>query len=318
MPRFSIILPVKTGGYVAALDTLRQADLAGEAFEIILAEGHAPSCQRNLAAGVASGDVLYFLDDDSCIDPGNLQLCRTAMADERVAVVGGPSLTPPSDGRLQRLIGLALASVIGSGSVRNRYRSCGAVRETTEKELILCNLIIRRSVFLEMGGFDERLYPNEENELMDRIRSAGFKLLHVPLMVVQRSQRPTVLAFARQMFAYGRGRAQQTILSGSVSIVSFIPLLFNIYLLLLPFAAIIHPLFMVPLGVYVLVIVSATMYSMAATRNLETCGLLLLFPLMHVVNGCGLLRGLLGGVPAKVSDNSIKISRVKTFAATTW
>ncbi len=159
-----------------------------------------------VAAREAAGDILYFLDDDSLIHPENLALCSDGMSDPAVAVVGGPSITPAGDSWLQQLFGDALASAFGSGAVHNRYRAHGETRVTTDKELILCNLAVRRSLFIELGGFNECLYPNEENEFLERVTSAGYTLLHAPSMSVSRSQRRTLKAFIRQMFNYGRGR----------------------------------------------------------------------------------------------------------------
>jgi hypothetical protein len=317
--KFSIIIPVKPGGHVAAIDCLRRAGFENTLFEIMRAEGSMPSRQRNLAAAQAHGDILYFLDDDSCVNPENFLRCSDIMGDPSIAVVGGPSITPVSDSRLQRLFGYALCSVLGAGPVRNRYRSHGTVRETTEKELILCNLAIRRSVYLNMGGLDERLYPNEENELLDRIRAVGLKLVHDPAMIVERSQRPALRAFSRQMFSYGRGRAQQSLLSGRWNPVSFIPLFFVIYLVLLPFAsAVLPPLFFAPLGFYILLLVLSVLESLVTSRSLLSCGLLLLIPYMHAVNGYGLLYGLLGGMPHRKSEEDIKITRMKGFDQNSW
>jgi len=318
MVKFSIIIPVKPGGHVAAIDCIRRAGLENTLFEIFRAEGSVPSRQRNLAAEQAQGEILYFLDDDSCLNPGILQRCSALMSDQAVAVVGGPSITPASDTRLQLLFGYALSSLLGAGPVRNRYRSHGTVRETTEKELILCNLAIRRSVYLDMGGLDERLYPNEENELMDRIRAAGLKLVHDPDMFVQRSQRSTLRAFTRQMFAYGRGRAQQSLLSEKWNPVSFVPLLFVVYLFMLPFATVLSPLFIAPLALYALLIIFSTLESLYANRSPLSCGLFLLVPFMHVVNGYGLLYGLLGGMPRQRSAEDVKITRIKGFDQNLW
>ena len=57
---FSIIIPVKPGGYVAAYDHLKTIMPDDIRYEILLAEGSAPSRQRNLAAREAAGDILYF------------------------------------------------------------------------------------------------------------------------------------------------------------------------------------------------------------------------------------------------------------------
>lgn len=235
MPVISIIIPVKPGLVPAAITGLIAADRSASQIEILVAEGHNPSRQRNEAVRQAQGEIIYFLDDDSLVQPDCLKRLADHFADPMVTVVGGPSLTPSTDSLLQQAIGSALASALGAGGVRNRYQSRGTIRKTDEKELILCNLAVRRSAFISCGGFDERLYPNEENELLDRLRASGGILLHDPQLVVKRSQRRTLAAFARQMFRYGQGRARQTRIAGFSGIMPFAPLFLFIYLLSLPF-----------------------------------------------------------------------------------
>lgn len=315
MNTFSIIIPVKPGGYVAACLHLKKILPDDPRYEILLAEGCAPSQQRNSAARVAAGDVLYFLDDDSLISPENLSLCSAGMSDPAVAVVGGPSITPAGDSRLQQLIGCALATAFGSGAVYHRYCVHGEIRKTTDKELILCNLAVRRSVFAELGGFNECLYPNEENEFLERATSAGYTLLHVPSMFVHRSQRRTLKAFIRQMFAYGRGRGQQTLITSSYSVTSFIPMFFVIYLIL-ALIFIKYVLLLVPLVIYLCAAFLSSLLVLRRTGRLFSLLLTGLYPLMHVVNGAGLLWGLINGKPDPVQDSSIRIRRLKRLGET--
>ena len=320
MLTFTFIIPVKPGGYVAALEPLRQ--LAADAFqyEILIAEGCSPSRQRNTAAYEAQGDILYFLDDDSRIAPDCLPLVKRALEDQTTAVVGGPSLTPSDNSLLQQLFGCSLASLFGAGAVRNRYRSVGTLRETTDKELILCNLAIRREVFLAAGGLDERLYPNEENELLDRIRSTGQKLVHAPELAIYRSQRKTLLLFIRQMYSYGRGRAQQTLIAGPGTIVGFAPLIFLCYLILLPIAPFAH-MYLIPLFAYLALDIIFTASAIITARSLTRIFLILLFPLMHVSNGVGLLSGLFRGKNGRMSRCAAgepTIRRIKTFDQSVW
>ncbi|MDD2856218.1 MAG: glycosyltransferase family 2 protein, partial [Desulfuromonadaceae bacterium] len=246
---FSIIIPVKHGGHVKAIEHLKKSVPENINYEVLLAEGCSPSLQRNLAAAEASGDILYFLDDDSLIRSENLSLCSTLFSDLKIAVVGGPSLTPTTDSWLQKLFGAALASAFGSGAVNKRYRKFGKTRETTDKELILCNLAVRRSVFAALGGFNESLYPNEENEFIERVVAEGYKLIHNPDMHIFRSQRVTLKAFIRQMFSYGRGRGEQTLITRSYSLISFVPLLFVIYVAF-TLVFIKYDLLLVPLMLY--------------------------------------------------------------------
>ena len=233
--KISIIIPVKPGGYVAALEPLQR--LAGDSpdYEVLVAEGKRPSRQRNMAAAAARGDILYFLDDDAVVQADALKRVTAAFADPAVAVVGGPSLTPATDTPFQKAIAWALSSAFGGGAIRNRYRRYGQRRDTDDSELILCNLAFRKDVYLANGGLDERLYPNEENELIDRLLASGARLLHDPDMYVTRSQRPTYQAFIRQMLTYGRGRAEQSLLARSLSFKAVIPALFVVYLLSLSF-----------------------------------------------------------------------------------
>jgi len=315
-PAVSIIIPVKPGGTVRALDGLRKVDYPDEFFEILVSEGTCPSRQRNLAAKKAQGALLYFLDDDSLVSPDFLTRAVRHYGQDRVAVVGGPSLTPEEDSPLRQAFGLALASPFGAGSVCNRYRRHGVCRETGDHELILCNLSISAAVFNEAGGFDERLYPNEENELLVRLRRAGWILIHDPELAVQRSQRPTFPAFVRQLFGYGRGRAQQILLGGGSTIASFVPVFFLLYLLSLPFLQ--RPVYYLPLLCY-LVMVLAEVFRAAVTSGKTVPAFLLplLFPVLHLSYGAGLLSGLVvygAGKRARPAGD-VTVKRVKPFGA---
>ncbi|MFZ4859855.1 MAG: glycosyltransferase family 2 protein [Desulfuromonadaceae bacterium] len=281
-------------------------------YEILLAEGDAPSRQRNRAAHEAVGDILYFLDDDSLIAPENFALCSAGMRDPSVAAVGGPSITPENDTWLQQLFGAALSSAFGSGPVLNRYRSNGQTRVTTDKELILCNLAVRRSVFIALEGFNECLYPNEENEFLERVTSTGYTLLHDPSMCVYRSQRRSLKAFVRQMFAYGRGRGQQTLITTKYSLPSFIPLFFVIYLAI-TLICIKYVLLLTPLVIYLAAALFSSLRVVITSGSLSSLLLIGIYPLMHSVNGLGLLWGLLNGKPVTTGNSPILITKIKSF-----
>jgi len=314
LPKVSVIIPVKHGGQVRALAGLALANYPGALFEVLVAYGSLPSLQRNLAAREASGEILYFLDDDSRVSPGFLQAAVGHYRDPKVAAVGGPSLTPPSDSALQRAVGAAFASPVGGGGVRNRYRKSGQARRTSDSELILCNLSFRREVFLAHGGLDERLYPNEENELMDRLQHEGFCLVHDPELAVLRSQRPSYRAFLRQMYGYGRGRGEQTVLTGKLKPVSLAPAALLLYALALPFWA--GGLFAVPFLCYLALVAGAALCGALGARDWRLAPwLMLVYPTLHLAYGAGTLSGLLRprfrrGVR---SGEGIEVKRVKAF-----
>jgi succinoglycan biosynthesis protein ExoA len=314
LPKVSIIIPVKPGGEVRALAGLARATYPVELFEVLVGYGRIPSLQRNLAARQAEGEILYFLDDDSRVGSDFLEKVVEHYRDDVVAAVGGPSLTPATDSPLQRAIGVAFASALGGGGVRNRYRKNGVARRTSDSELILCNLSFRRDIFLSQGGLDARLYPNEENELMDRLQHEGYLLVHDPELAVHRSQRPTYRAYLRQMFGYGRGRGEQTVLSGKLKPMSLAPSFLLIYLLLLPFLC--GGLVALPFLCYVAAMVCASIAGAIAGRDVTLLPrLLLIFPTLHLVYGAGVIVGLVKPRfrRGERSAEGIEIRRVKAF-----
>jgi cellulose synthase/poly-beta-1,6-N-acetylglucosamine synthase-like glycosyltransferase len=314
--KISIIIPVKPGGAVAALAGLKNLEPDSPDHEVIIAEGKKPSRQRNMAAREASGDILYFLDDDALVVPDALKRIAACFAGQNVAAVGGPSLTPPGESIFQRTIAWALASRFGGGAVRNRYRSVGALRDTDDRELILCNLAFRRETYLSFRGLDERLYPNEENELIDRLIKSESRLLHDPGLIVTRSQRATLAAFIRQMKTYGRGRAEQTLISRSLSFKAIIPALFVIYVVMLPLFSWVW-WYNLPAFVYLV----AILINMAAAVQSDGLPLAMRLPmvytLLHFCYGAGFIAGLFSPRYNKVGEGSLDVNlkKLKSFGS---
>lgn len=218
-----------------AMPAARALDYPPDKLDIIIARGKQPSVQRNAAMRAARGELIYFLDDDSVAPPGNLRRAVEHFRDPKVQIVGGPNLCPPDAPALEQVFALVLGCWLAFGPSRARYTPVGESRETGEKELILCNQLARRETMLRHGGFNEALYPNEENALMDDIQKHGGKLLYDPELIVFRRPRRTLRAFAKMLRTYGRGRAEQFRVNPTLgSAMNFVPPLFCLYLVLLP------------------------------------------------------------------------------------
>ncbi|MBI38805.1 MAG: glycosyltransferase [Leptospiraceae bacterium] len=232
----SVIIPHrKEESLEEAVHYLKQMDRTGIDLELFTVSGNQPSVQRNACIKESQGRFIYFLDNDSEPEPQNLQRALQLFDDEKVAVVGGPNLPREGQEGLQREFSAILASPLAVGPVANRYRSTGSVREATDRELILCNLFIRKSILDSLGYFREDLYPNEENEFMNRIQSAGYRLMYDPEIRVHRSPRPNLKAFLKMLMGYGRGRFKQmTVDFRASNLVFFLPAIFSLYLLALP------------------------------------------------------------------------------------
>jgi len=320
LPSVTVIIPARPDeSEVKAATAARQLDYPADKLEIILARGRQPSVQRNTALRAAWGELIYFLDDDSLAPPGNLRRAVERFCDPKVQMVGGPNLCPPDAPPLEQVFALVLASWLAFGPSRARYTKVGAVRATSEKELILCNLVARRATLLNHGGFNEALYPNEENALMDEIQRAGGKLLYDPALFVYRRPRRTLGAFAKMLRTYGRGRAEQFRATPTFgSALNFVPPLFLVYLLTLPavWAVTLVPaaewerdLYELPLffyGMAVLLQVIALIPSGGAVRGL--CALPLIV-LSHLLYGFGFWHGLFTRLkpPGETSTVPVKL-----------
>jgi glycosyltransferase involved in cell wall biosynthesis len=217
---------------IRAVHAAQRLDYPRDRLEILVARGRQPSVQRNAALRVARGDLVYFLDDDSEPLPGNLQRAVAAFArDPQLQVIGGPNLCPGDAPEQEQVFAVVLSSWLAFGPSRARYAPVGPPRYTSEKTLILCNLVARRQTLLDLGGFDETLYPNEENALLDAIQRRGGRLWYDPDFLVYRRPRPDLRRFARMLLTYGRGRAEQfRRLPTAGSALNFVPPLFVLYL----------------------------------------------------------------------------------------
>jgi GT2 family glycosyltransferase len=237
LPTVTVIIAARPDmAEVRAVASARQLDYPPDKLEIMLARGKQPSVQRNTAVRAAKGEIVYFLDDDSKASPGNLRRAVAHFASAGVKMVGGPSLCPPDAPKLEQAFAWTMGAWLAFFSSRARYAKVGKPRATSEKELILCNQLARRDALLELGGFDEKLYPNEENALMDELQKRGGKLIYDPELVAYRRPRPTFKAFCRMLLNYGRGRAEQVRLHPTLrSAPNFAPPLFCLFLALLPF-----------------------------------------------------------------------------------
>lgn len=318
-PSVTVVIAARPGQTeVQAVTAGRRLDYPADKLELIVARGKQPSAQRNAAMKAAHGELVYFLDDDSVAEPVNLRRAAAYFKDPQVKMVGGPNLCPPEAPPLEQVFALVLSSKLAFGPSRARYDAVGDVRQTSEKELILCNLIARRDAMLELGGFNEALYPNEENALMDELQKRGGKLVYDPEFTVQRRPRSDLRAFARMLRTYGRGRAEQFRLHPTAgSVLNFVPPAFVLYLVLLPFlvALLRHgALFLIPLACYTLIVLAegvvlarkvraASLKSQvlgletaaqrpASERVMRSIGAMPLVVLTHVLYGWGFWRGL--------------------------
>jgi hypothetical protein len=311
LPRVTIVIPARPEqAEVEAVRAAKSLDYPKDRLEILLARGKQPSVQRNSAMRMAAGELIYFLDDDSLPAPGNLRIAIDHFVDSRVEMVGGPNVCPPSAPALEQVFARTLAAWLAFGPSRARYTPLGRTRETSEKELILCNLVARKASVLDLGGFDETLYPNEENALMDSLQQRGGKLFYDPNFVVERRPRRSLKAFARMLLTYGRGRAEQFRAHPTMgSMLNFVPPVFCLFLLLLPVLG--TPGILV-LAAYLFVVLLQGLALAIQSKPFCSIAAMPLIVLTHLLYGLGFWRGLFTrlGAPAQATVSEIKVEKV--------
>ena len=131
---------------------------------IFSAPGKTVAALRNVGARNAKGEYVAYVDADCVIDRHWLENAIRVFSDARVAAAGAPTTIGENGGLVERCWFLQ----------RQRGRGIESV-----KWLPTENLIIRKSVLDEVGGFNEALISCEDADLGYKI-SRSYKILSDP------------------------------------------------------------------------------------------------------------------------------------------
>jgi hypothetical protein len=326
--KYDVVIAVDhTQKVISSVESLLKLPSSERPAGIYISTGRNPSLQRNIGLGLCKSPLVYFLDEDSWVIPGTAPRLIGHFQGQRTAVAGGPNLPFPDASDFEMTASAVLASWMGSFKVRNRYAPIGSVKEATEKDLILCNMMIRRDVFKKEGGFRTDLYPNEENEFLNRLLHLQYQLIYDPSAAVYRPRRKTFWAFCWQAFRYGRGRARQMKVYPCLSdAVHLIPFFFVLYVLslLLPFLPVpdfpfkswlVSPYWRAPFLLFLALSFGTAVSVVSWFRHfLDLAEVPLLIFMRQFFYGIGLFVGLVTPIPKPAPDLRIQTYRVKISA----
>jgi glycosyltransferase involved in cell wall biosynthesis len=130
---------------------------------VIPGTGAGPGAARNLGWRAAQTPLVWFIDSDCVAEPDALKLLLPHMADCSIAGVGGSYGNMRPDALLACLI---------HEEIIQRHLAMPA----EVNFLATFNVLYRRDVLQQTGGFDESLKLAQDAELSFRIRAAGHRL----------------------------------------------------------------------------------------------------------------------------------------------
>ncbi len=189
-------------------------------------DGLGPARARNLAASVAEGEFLAFLDDDCVPDPDWLEAFAGRLDGRMDLGLGGRTVNRLPDNLC------ASASQALIDYLYETFNVPGRVPLFTSN-----NLVLPLQAFRSTGGFDESFLRagGEDRELCYRWVRSGFALEHEPGAIVGHYHDLDLRDFIGQHFRYGRGARLYRHLRPSEDPVAVEPLSFYRDLLLDPY-----------------------------------------------------------------------------------
>jgi cellulose synthase/poly-beta-1,6-N-acetylglucosamine synthase-like glycosyltransferase len=145
----------------------------------------------NYAMKIAEHSILGFIDADAKVESRWLKLIVAHLEEPKVAGVSGSIETWNIDNPWAKSIGYEL---------KKRYKRIGKYTG----RIATMNLLLKKVVIEEVGGWDENLPSQYDTDLGFRLSARGYKIAYEPNAVCYHYNRPTIHAYYRQQLQYGK------------------------------------------------------------------------------------------------------------------
>ena len=244
----------------------------------------------NIAIKEASSDIIVRVDGHTIIAPDYVRQCVVALQESDAANVGG-KMTAIGKTPFGEAVALATSTPFGVGGARFHYSDDEEYVDT-----VYLGAWWRRT-FDEIGGFDEELVRDQDDEFNYRLRKHGGRILLRPMIKSIYTVRGTPRKLWRQYYQYGFWKVR--VLQkhpGQMRPRQFIPPLFAFSLLFSLILALLHPLGIVLLAAaasaYILANLTASFWTARNHSWKHLRYLPLIFAFLHLGYGFGFLMGL--------------------------
>ncbi len=150
----------------------------------------ATAAARNLGFGLASGEVVAFVDDDAYAEPDWLEHLLSPYEDPEVGGVGGRQIRH-QPGELTEGVD-AIGRLQPDGTITGNF-AADPGRTVGVDHLLGANMSFRRKVIEEIGGIRDGYFGTclrEETDLCLRVANADYRLVFTPDAVVEHVAAP--------------------------------------------------------------------------------------------------------------------------------
>lgn len=160
----------------------------------------------NLGVQHASSEIIARMDAHAAPSEGYIRGCVEALKQSNVGVVGMPCRVRPGENSLTaRAIAAAVSHPFGIGDAKYRLAAGTASQEPVDTVAFAC---FKKSLWKELGGFNENLLANEDYDFNYRVRQSGYQVILDRSGHCDYFARTTLADLARQYWRYGRWKAE--------------------------------------------------------------------------------------------------------------
>ena len=207
-----------------------------------------PGPSRNYGAERSNGEYLIILDSDCIIPEDYLTIIEKELKDNPCDAFGGPDRAHESFTPIQKAISYAMTSFFTTGGIR------GGKKKLDKFYPRSFNLGIRKDVYDALGGFSKMRF-GEDIDLSIRIFDGGYSCRLFPDAWVYHKRRTDFKKFFKQVHNSGIARINlYKRHPKSLKLVHLLPACFTIGLVVLLLLSFISPWFLLPIGLYMLMI----------------------------------------------------------------
>jgi cellulose synthase/poly-beta-1,6-N-acetylglucosamine synthase-like glycosyltransferase len=214
LPGVSIIVPTLNSGSTIdeCLRSILELDYPKQLLEVIVIDGGStdkttelakahpvklvysqlnPPEAYNLVLKDIENPIIGLVDSDAKVEKQWLRKLVKLLDDPKVAGASGTVDTWNKDKLVPRVIGYELIS---------RYRR---LPDTVERVATM-NLLLKKKIVMDIGGFDEALPTQYDTDIGARLAQAGYRIAFDAEAMCYHFHRPTLKTFFKQQYKYGQ------------------------------------------------------------------------------------------------------------------